>query len=68
MNKTLKLEITVSANTEEAVDLELIREFKDLMGKIKRGESSGNCFMTMEYGDCVTAYGSFIITPKGLNL
>lgn len=50
MTKRLTLEIIVGAESEPDIDLEIIREFKDLMKQLKEGKGSGSCFIHMEYG------------------
>ena len=50
MTKRLIMIIGVSSELEADVDLEIIREFKDLMKQLKEGKSSGRTFMHMEYG------------------
>jgi len=50
MVKKLLLEITVGSELEADIDLEIIREFKDLMEKIKKGDSRGRTFVQMMNG------------------
>lgn len=67
MEKVLKLEICAYCTDDESeIDLEIIREFKDLMNQIKQGKNKGQCFMNMEYG--IKAEGKFTITPRGLQI
>jgi hypothetical protein len=64
------LEITVGAELEADIDLEIIREFKDLMEKIKRGDSRGRTFMQIMQGH-LNGEGKFTISEikdRGLQI
>jgi len=55
---------------EADIDLEIIREFKDLMGKIKRGDSRGRTFIQMMQGP-LNGEGKFTISEikdRGLQI